>query len=131
MRKLREILIVVSVIAALGIYWFCSEEHFARSVSPKGLSTVAQYIERFGDPALVHQVDRNGKIYYMLFGHGPSLPVFAFPSSPPTYVFDSSGTFVEWCLDRGETNSGYNERWPLTESGRVDVGTFKQRFGLR
>jgi hypothetical protein len=104
--------------------------YYARGISPKGVSSVAEYIQRFGDPRAVHQIGRDGKIYYMLFGRGSSPLVFAVPSSPPTYVLDDAGRFVEWCPDRGETQSGFNQRWSLSETGRVDVGAFKQRFGL-
>lgn len=130
MRFRRDILVAAAVIGGLAAYWIGSEVHYARSISPHGITTVSQYIQRFGDPRFVHQIDRDGKTYFMLFVRAPSPLVFAVPSSPPTYVFDDTGTFIEWCPDRGETQSGYNQRWPLTETGRVDVGTFKQRFGL-
>lgn len=130
MRFRRDILVAVAVIGGLAAYWIGSETYYARSISPQGITTVTQYFQRFGDPHGVHRIERDGKSYYMLFGRGPSPLVFALPSSPPTYVFDDRGAFVEWCPDRGETQSGYNQRWPLTETGRVDVGTFRQRFGL-
>lgn len=130
MRIRRDILVGAAVIGGLAACWIGSEIYYARSISPQGVTTVAQYVKRFGDPRSVHQIDRDGKTYFMLFGRGPSLLVFAVPSSPPTYVFDDDGAFVEWCPDRGETRSGYNQRWPLRETGRVDVGTFKRRFGL-
>jgi len=130
MRLRRDILGVAAIMGALVAYWIGSEIYYSRSISPKGVSTVAEYVHQFGEPRAVHQIGRDGKTYYMIFGRGPSPLVFALPSSPPTYVFDDAGRFVEWCPDRGETQSGYNQRWPLTESGRVDVGTFKQRFGL-
>jgi hypothetical protein len=130
MRLRRDILGAAAIIGALAAYWIGSEIHYSRSISPEGISTVADYFHRFGEPRGVHEIGREGKTYYMLFGRGPSALVFALPSSPPTYVFDDAGRFVEWCPDRGETRSGYNQRWPLSETGRVDVGTFKQRFGL-
>ena len=130
MRHRRDILGVSGIIAAVVAYWIGSEVYYSRSISPKAISTVAEYFHRFGEPRGVHQIQRENKTYYMLFGRGPSPLVFALPSSPPTYVFDDAGQLVEWCPDRGETQSGFNHRWPLSETGRVDTGTFKQRFGL-
>lgn len=128
--KKRDILVAAAVFGGLVAYWIGSEVYYARRISPQGVTTVARYVQRFGDPRAVHRIERDGKSYYMLFGRGLSPLVLAMPSSPPTYVFDDTGTFVEWCPDRGETQSDYDQRWPLSETGRVDIGTFKQKFGF-
>ena len=114
----------------LAAYWVASELYYARKITPRGVSTIAQYVELFGEPKVVHQLARDGKIYFMVFGRAPSLPILAMPSSPPSYVFDATGTLVDWCPDRGETQSGFNQRWSLAAAGRIDVGTFKREVGL-
>ena len=70
MRLRRDILGVAVVIGALAAYWIGSEIHYSRSISPKGISTVAEYFHRFGEPRVIREVGRDGKTYYEFFGRG-------------------------------------------------------------
>ncbi len=130
MRIPRHIPGAAAILGMLVAYWIGSEIYYFRSISPNGVSTVADYFHRFGEPRMVHQIERDNRTYYMLSGWGPSALLFALPSSLPTYIFDDAGRFVEWCSDGGEAQSGDNERWPLSKTGRMNVGAFKRRFGL-
>jgi hypothetical protein len=111
--------------------WIGIYSHYIRSISPEGVRSVADYFQRFGEPARVRQVQLHDQVYYELQGHLPSKLVMSvvLPSSPPSYIFDERGNFVEWCADPGDAHA-FMQRWPTSETGRVEVVTFKRRFGL-
>jgi hypothetical protein len=127
----RKILIAVILISLLPLYWIGSEWWYARSIRPTGISTLADFYARFGQPSSIRETQRDGATYYHLSGHWPSLPVWicATPSSPPAYVFDHSGRFVEWCSDPGDSTS-YWERWPEKGSHVVSTNDFAHQYGL-
>jgi hypothetical protein len=112
----------------LPCYWIASEVFYARSKQPSGLKTVADYYDRFGVPTRIVQIDRDGATFYHLSGHPPRLPwAFVFPSSPPAYVFDRSGHFIEWSSDPGD-DSRYKKLWPQGSAQPVDQADFKGRY---
>lgn len=130
MNSRREILATVALLGALAVYWIGSEVHHARSISPQGISTVREFVDRFGNPRRIQMVQRNGQAYYEFTGQLPSSWSAAVPSAPPAYVFDEQGRFVAWCSDPGDIPS-YRRTWPLQSTNRVEIGLVKEKFGLR
>lgn len=117
-----------ALVLLLPFYWIASEVFYARGKQPSGLTTVADYYERFGAPTAIAQIDRDGTTFYHLSGHLPRWPwAWAFPSNPPAYVFDSSGQFVEWSSDPGD-DPHYQQRWPSRTKRPVDPADFKTRY---
>ena len=112
------------LIAVLPLYWIGSEFFYARSKLPSGVSKISDFYQRFGLPTHVRQLQREGVTHYELSGRLPRLPwMLAFPSSPPAYVFDESGRFVEWCSDPGDSGR-YQQRWPQADGRSLDPVTF-------
>jgi hypothetical protein len=129
MRRWREILVTVAIIGGLAAYWIGSEVHYARSISPKGVSTMRDFFERFGEPPRIRMVQRDGQSYYEFTGLLPSSWSGAVPSAAPAYVFDEQGQFTAWCRDPGDTPS-YRRTWPLQSTNQIEVGVVRQKFGL-
>ena len=124
MRMTLRRIMVASALPLLVIgYWAGSEAYYARSISPVGVSSVSGYFRRFGEPRRVRQIEREGKRFFEFTGRGPSLPLLAFPSAPPCYVFDADGRCMEWCPDRGDgvqvsISGGHSEAAPGLRSTR-------------
>jgi hypothetical protein len=129
MRAKRGILGVVAVIVALFAYWAGSELYYGHSISPRGISTVRDFFDRFGEPRLIRMVERNGRSYYEFSGRLPPPLVFALPSDPPAYVFDEEGRFVTWCTDPGDAPD-YRREWRLQSTNSVEIRIARQKFGL-
>jgi hypothetical protein len=129
MRFRRDILVPVAVVGGLAAYWLSSEVHYARSISPAGISTVHDFFDRFGEPRRIRMVERDGQSYYEFTGHLPSAWVIALPSDPPAYVFDEQGRFSDWCSDPGDVPS-HRRTWPLRSTNQIEVGVVRQKFGL-
>ena len=129
MRRWREILVTVAIIGGLAAYWIGSEVHYARRISPKGVATVHDFFQRFGEPRRIRIVERDGKSYYEFSGQLPGSWSAAVPSSAPAYVFDEQGQFVAWCRDPGDAPS-HRRAWPLQSTNQVEVGVIRQKFGL-
>jgi hypothetical protein len=130
MQFRRETLVSAVAIVGLAIYWIGSEVHYARSISPKGISTVSEFFDRFGEPRCVRMVQRNGQNFYEFTGHLPGLGSAAVPSAAPVYLFDERGRFVAWCGDPGDAPS-YRLTWPLQSTNQVEIDLVRERFGLR
>jgi hypothetical protein len=130
MKIRRDMVIAVAVFAALMGYVIASEIHYARSISPKGVSTVMDFIQRFGEPRRVRMVTHEGRSYYEFTGGLPSRFVLATPSAPPAYVFDDQGRFVTWCSDPGDT-PGYRSHWSLQGTNQVELSRVREKFGLQ
>jgi hypothetical protein len=111
------------------LLWFSSEIHYASSIRPHGVQTVVDHYRRFGEPHRILQLKRAGTNYYELRGRATGLAVLATPSSPPAYVYDEAGRFVDWCPDPGD-RTAYRTRWPLTGAQPVEPAGFRQKYGL-
>jgi hypothetical protein len=129
MRFRREILTIVAVLGGLAALSIGSEVHYARKISPKGVATVRDFFERFGEPRRIRMIERDGKSYYEFSGHLPSSWSCATPSAPAAYVFDEQGRFATWCRDPGD-NPSYRRTWPLQSTNQVEVGVVRQKFGI-
>ncbi|MBX3451137.1 MAG: hypothetical protein KF777_16345 [Planctomycetaceae bacterium] len=121
-----ELLQLAIVLVVLFFYWvFCELTYFA-SMQPDGVKTVDDYWKRFGEPPHVYEIVKDDGTYYMVFGRLPPFWSVVVPSSPPTYVFDENGVFVDWCADKGDGPEEYNRSWPL--GNRVEPAEFLARL---
>lgn len=121
-------LIGLSVVLVLPCYWIASEVMYARSKQPSGIETLADYFLRLGEPTRIVQFDHDGVAYYQLYGLLPEAKwVWAFPSSPPAYIFDSAGHFVDWSSDPGD-DPAFHERWPLISGRTVEPQQLRKRL---
>ena len=127
--KQRTILGWTALIVLPVSYVLGSEIYYARSISPKGVSTVRDFFDRFGEPQRIRMVEHQGRICYEFTGHLPSAWVAAFPSEAPAYVFDEQGSFVGWCSDPGDAPS-HRRTWHLQSTNRVEVGIVRKKLGM-
>ncbi len=111
-------------------YAIVSEIYYARSMSPRGISNVHDYFNRFGDPVSIQQVHKKGKSYYEFNGHLPPLYLLAHPSSPPAYVFDEQGQFIIWCKDPGDDPT-YHETWQGRGEYQIEIASLKKKFAIQ
>ena len=97
--------LMVAVIAV----WIGSEVNYARRINPKGnFNTLQEYLARHPDKTRIYKTEKNGNQY--IIAHGKVDALLAFPSSPPAYVFDSSGKLIDWAKDPGD-NSSFQDKW--------------------
>jgi hypothetical protein len=125
----REILGAAAIIVTLLAYSIGSEIYYRRTISPKGILTVNDFLERFGEPRRIRMVTREGRSYYEFTGHLPSPWLAAVPSAPPAYIFDEQGQFSGWCSDPGDAPS-YRRTWPLLSTNAVDLTVVRKTLGL-
>lgn len=119
--------VAIGILLAPVLIWISSEIHYASSIRPRGVGTVADHYERFGEPSRISRITRDGTNYYQLSGRPPGLPWLAFPSSAPVYVYDEAGRFVDWSPDPGD-RPAYRKRWPQTGAQSVERAGFRQKF---
>ena len=129
MRRGREILMVAAILGVLATYWIGSEIHYLRRISPKGITTVRDFFDRFGEPRRVRMLQREGKSYYEFTGQLPGSWSVAVPSAPPAYVFDEQGQFTTWCRDPGDAPN-YRRSWRLQSTNHIEVRMIREKFGL-
>jgi len=97
--------LMVAVIAV----WIGSEVNYGRRINPKGkFSTLQAYLARHYDTTRIYKTEKNGNQY--IIAHGKVDALLAFPSSPPAYVFDSSGKLIDWAKDPGD-NPSFQDKW--------------------
>ncbi len=125
-RKIMWIVLIVLPVA----YVVGSEWYYARSISPKRIATVKDFVGRFGEPWRIRIVHRGGQDYYEFNGRLPTGCVLATPSAPPAYIFKTNGEFVTWCADPGDT-PGFRSRWPLVSTNHVPFEEIRGRFDSR
>lgn len=115
-------------------YLIVSEVHYASSIRPTGVRTVADHFRHFGSPHQITRLKLGSRIYYELSGvtlkqSSLSYPLLALPSAPPAYVYDEEGNFVDWFSDPGD-QPAYREHWPNSEAQPVELAAFQRKYGL-
>jgi hypothetical protein len=100
-------------------------------ISPTGVHTINDFIQRFGEPRTFNLCERDGRTYYEFIGirHYPfSLSI---PSNSPRYVFDAHGNFVDWYSGLSEEKTyQFDKRWQRSTNGPVPFSDVKQKLGL-
>ena len=125
-RLLASAVLTAALLAVFG-YFVLSEISYARLKDPTGIARVADFYERFGASSLAIVVHLDETQYLYLTGPLPPKGSLAQPSSPPVYVFDQQGLFVDWCSDPGDTPS-WDRAWPTTGGTRLSDVEVCQRF---
>lgn len=99
--------------------------------SPRGIQNVTQYWKRFGEPSLILQLEKDGKVFFWVRGKMSAIHQMTLPSDAPGYIFNSDGQFVEWCYDPGDTPS-FNRKWgrKYQPNEIVKMEEFRERFAL-
>jgi hypothetical protein len=119
-NPIQKRLIQYAPFLCLIAYWIASEVFYAIGNRPSGISTISDYYRVLGPPVSATRYQSNSQVFYHLYGRGPHFPwILAFPSSPPVYVFDTSGRFVEWSSDPGD-DPRFQQRWPFREGQKID-----------
>ena len=124
-KRITSAALIVGLFALLGYFVYC-EVTYARLKDPTGLVTIDDFYDRFQKSSRAYVVLFEGKEYLCLTGPLPAKWSFALPSSPPVYVFDKHGVFVDWCSDPGD-NSEWSQKWlnnrspPLNDSEVHDL----------
>lgn len=125
----QRILGWTTAIAFAAAYVIGSEVYYLESIKPKEVRDIRGYFNRFGEPKSARVITLDAQTYYELTGHLPKWYVFAHPSSPPAYIFDANGKFIDWCYDPGDVPSHY-QRWPQPNSNSVEFAEVRRRSGF-
>ena len=124
-------LLPYALLLLLPVVWIVGEVRYAHRINPEGVRTLSEHFQRIGSPQRIYKVQRaDGTFYYLSGfpdGHPPRL---ALPSSPPAYIYDHSGNFVDWCPDPGDRCPGWFDRWPTDSKAALDINAFRQQFSL-
>ena len=118
--------LVLSVLLLL----FAGEWQYASSVYPEGVQTIDDHLARFGTPEFITNVKRKSdpSIYFQLSGFPSSnTPRIALPSGRPAYIYDATGTLVDWCRDPGDTPQ-WHRTWRPISNPSSDVEPIIQQL---
>jgi len=99
----RNIFWGLFIAAALPITYFIGSEVFwAMHISPDDDLTLDKLQARYHGELSSKEIYNRGESYTVVRGPLPPAYVLALPSSPPSYIFDSSGKLVDWRADPGD-----------------------------
>ena len=128
MKPIVKRLFIYGTLLLLPASWLGSEFLYAARIRPSGIHTMADHFRRFGEPRFVYEVQRDGSTFYEFTGFSPAAPpLLAVPSSPPAYIYDSNGRFVDWCSDPGDQPK-HRQTWPRVSSTSLDIQAVRQRL---
>jgi len=126
----KKALAPLAVLLFLASVVTISELQYAASIQPTGVRTLADHIVRFGNPRFIFRVGPKEGTFFELRGFpGGARPLFAFPSSPPAYVYDADGRLIDWCADPGD-HATHSTKWPRLSNTPIDIQTFRKQFHL-
>lgn len=121
--KLLFLWLPVALLLSTPFLLIAGEWRYAHAVSPKGVRTIDDHLDRFGAPTFVTRVkhSKGGDIHFEFSGFPNSkIPRLALPSAMPAYVYDGDGELVDWCRDPGDTNQ-WRTTWCPTSDPDFDV----------
>ncbi|MGA2243799.1 MAG: hypothetical protein ABSH48_02275 [Verrucomicrobiota bacterium] len=125
---IRSIIVVGSVvIGALVACRIGAEVYYVKSITPRGVLTVADHFRRLGEPLRIVEFTRDGATYFEFIGVPHGFHALVTPSAPPSYIYDESGKFVEWCSDPVD-QPAFRKRWPLTKTVPIDIAAFGKKY---
>ncbi len=112
-------------------YWLVSEYIYLNSITPpKEMVDVKGYFHHFKEPLKIYVVENTGEKFYQFYGQLPGSYSLALPSSPPAYVFNEKGEFVEWCRDPGDSPS-FREKWKIKVGESSNLTIIKKQFQIK
>ncbi len=119
----------VALFLTLPAVWIAGEIRYASRIRPGDVRTVAQHFTVLGCPQAVYLVRHaSGEICYELEGFpGGGPPLLAAPSSAPAYIYDGDGTFLDWCVDPGDSPL-YRRKWPRVVGEPINIDAFHAKF---
>jgi hypothetical protein len=115
---MRNCLIAIALGLVLAGGWVALLKRWWQSVQPAGI-TLPAVLAKHPQPEERRVFAVEGREYLALFGPVRAFP--RFPSGPPVYVFDRSGTLVDWTPDEGDDEK-FKSRWPGFYGGRLVTG---------
>ena len=128
MKPIVKRLLSYGALLLLPASWLGSEFLYAARIRPSDIHTMADHVRRFGEPRYVYEAKRDGGTFYEFTGFSLAAPpLLAVPSSPPAYIYDSYGHFVDWCSDPGDQPEHY-KKWPRASNAPLDVQTIRHFF---
>jgi len=108
------------------VIWIGSEVNYGRRINPKGkFDTIQKYLATHPDTSRIYRIEKDRNQY--IIAHGKVDALLAFPSSPPAYVFDSSGKLVDWANDPGD-NSTFQNKWQSNKREPVTRNEIEKTF---
>ena len=124
-RVKNHLKILLSVPFVVSVLYFGSVFYNHVRVVPRGVETVQDFYQRYGNPPRVDTMSVDGRKYYRITGEIPA--PLGFPKGNPVYVFDSTGRLVDWT---GESLNDpiFSAKWEEVPSESMNVSYFLEKF---
>jgi hypothetical protein len=107
---IKRIAIAVAILVCLLAAWIYAEKRSARSIRPTARETnLVTFLEERTEVTRLRKFTHNGKPYVEVIGK-PQVSLLSLPSGSPAYIFDETGTLVDWCSDLGD-NQSFARKW--------------------
>lgn len=107
----RSYVTIVLVLLILFIGWVSLETRNYRRIAPgENAQHLEEFLKSMPPVESIYSRQSGGTTYLEVVGTLPPLP--SLPSGPPTYIFDSTGSLIDWTSDYGE-DPAFRRRWPL------------------
>jgi hypothetical protein len=125
-RKIKSYLkVLLSVPFVVAVLYFGSVLYNSERVVPKGVETVQDFYQRYGNPPRVESLLTAGQRYYRIIGEIPA--PLGFPKSAPIYIFDNTGRLIEWTGGL-QMDPDFTNRWKSASAERMTVSDFLDKF---
>lgn len=106
----KKIFMVAALLVGLFAVWAYSEKKSASAVRPpEGVTNLVAFLEVRPQPSQIRKFIHAGKVYFEVVGT-PVTSLLSLPSGPPAYIFDETGSLVDWSLDLGD-NPSFASKW--------------------
>lgn len=106
----KKIAWTVLAFVCLALVWVRGEIRHAQAVRPPpGATNLNAFLQTGPKVARIQRFTVGDRSYIEVVGRPPLIGL-SLPSGPPAYVFDESGTLLDWAGDTGEATH-FNEKW--------------------
>lgn len=107
---IKNVLIVTAILVCLFAAWIYSEKKSVQAVRPpKGGTNLVAFLQARPQPNQIRSFVHNGKVHVEVIGK-PIVSPLSLPSGPPAYIFDETGSLVDWSRDLGN-NPSFTRKW--------------------
>jgi len=122
---IKSVAVAVVGLLCFVFIWFCTESRSRRAVRPpEGATNLTAFLLLRPDFDKIQKFTNSHGTYLEILGRAQKRWL-SLPSGPPVYVFDESGTLVDWAADLGEA-SEFNHKWgSLTNATPITVENAK------